>query len=289
MPTIQLIVMGKTEQQALKAALRAVSPSERGGVAVTWQEPIIVPEPAANRLMPLGAAPAANMTKLARTMLDTLARSPTPGQPPPDLVLAIGDVELHNLRQEALLVEHLRAALARESTGHAAAGRLRDACAYHLLRPMVEASFFGDAATLGRAGVAVAHRQPPLASRDVEEFESRDADAGWRANCQAEALRHSAEPWWAPARHAKHYLTHLVERTPRASYRETTEGVAALSSIPWVDVIDTEPSPYLRALFDDLAAWFGTPSPLRPALTPAPLAPTHPSFTAPGDRLLRNL
>ena len=288
MPTIQLIVTGLTEDGALDRALSAVFPATRGGEPVTWRTGVIVPEPANGRLKPVGHYPVANMVKLAKTMLDTLLRSPQPGQPPPDLVLAIGDVELHNLGQEVLLVAHLRAALTQEAKGHPAAERLRDRCAYHLLRPMVEATFFGDAASLGRAGVADTDRAPPLLARDVERFEvDKDPHPDWTRRCADGAQRNGT--WWRHERHAADYLTHLTGRPGATRYGKTTTGVAALSTLPWVNVIDTEPSPYLRALFDDLAAWFGHPSPLRPALTPAPLAPTHPDATAPADRLLRNL
>ena len=289
MPHIQLIVTGKTEQQALGEALRSVLPPTRGGVLVSWEKAELVYEPACSRLQPVLTRPAALMVTLAKKMLATLARSPHPGQPPPDLVLAIGDVELHNLGQEALLVAHLRAALRQEAKGHPAAGLLRDRGAYHLLRPMVEASFFGDPETLGRAGVAAVHQRPPLRARDVEEFESLDPNDAWTRHCSSQRARNTQHPHWQPERHAKNYLSHLVGRTARSRYRETEEGAHALSTLPWVDVIDTEASPYLRALFDDLAAWFGHPSPLRPALSPAPLAPTHPNATAPADRLLRNL
>lgn len=289
MLTIQLIVTGKTEDGALDRALRAVFPATRDGIPVVWRAGVIVPEPAATRLVQVAQSPAANMKTLAKAMLNTLNRSPHTGQPPPNLVLAIGDVELHNLGQEALLVDHLRVALQQEANNHPAASLLRDRCAYHLLRPMVEATFFGDPATLGRAGVGVLHQQQPLRVRDVEGFESIDTDAGWVAHCDSKRRRHAGEPWWRPERHAADYLDHLTRRAGGARYRKVHEGVNALASVPWVNVVDTEPSPYLRALFDDVSAWFGTPSPLRRAFIPAPLAPTHPDATAPADRLLRNL
>lgn len=286
---IQLLVTGETEQRALSDALRAALPTARDGVSVRWAPAVQVDEPAKFRLQKLGARPSALMVKLAQKMLETLRRSPHLDHPPPDLVLAIGDVELTNLEQERLLVAHLRAALAQEAKGHPAAGLLRDRCAYHLLRPMAEASFFGDAATLGRAGVAELHQRPPLRARDVEEFEAVDPNPDWRRHCERKHALHAQEPWWRQERHAAEYLEHLTRRAGGPPYRKVRDGAHALSTLPWVDVIDTEPSPYLRALFDDLAAWFGHPSPLRPALSPAPLAPTHPNATAPADRLLRNL
>lgn len=287
MPTIQLIVTGKTEDRALDKALGAAFPTTRSGAPVIWRTGVIVAEPANAPLKPVAHLPAANMMKLAQKMVLTATRSPLPGQPPPDLVLAIGDVELHNLGQEPLLVEHMRAALQQHlATDPGASTLLRDRCAYHLLRPMAEASFFGDQATLRRAGVG-ADERPALRSRDVEAFETIDTHPDWTQRCADAAQRNGS--WWQHERHAAEYLTHLTERPGATRYRKTTSGVAALSSIPWVDVVHTEPSPYLRALFDDLAAWFGTPSPLRPALAPAPLAPTHADHTAPADRLLRNL
>lgn len=290
MALIQLLVTGDTEQRALVEALSAALPQTRDGDRVIWAPAMQMREPARKPLQPYRGTPAAGMVKVAQKMLEALGSKTYLGQRP-DLVLAIGDVELHNMNKETLLVTHLRAALQREATQHtpATVGLLRARCAYHLLRPMVEASFFGDAATLGRAGVAPAHQNPPLRARDVEEFETVDQNPDWRSFCAARNAIHTTEPWWRQERHPPSYLHHLTRREGGPPYRKLEGGVNALRSLPWVDVIDTEPSPYLRALFDDLAAWFGAPSPLRPALTPAPLAPTHPDATAPAARLLRNL
>lgn len=286
MPSVQLIVTGVTERQALPDALRAALPTTRAGELVVWRPPVQIDEPTMFRLSPLGR-PAGLVMKLAQKLVVTLG-GVSPGETPPDLVLAVGDLELNNLDQAPLYLAHLRAALAIELLKHPdAAAPLRSRCSVHLLSPMVEASFFGDSDTLGRAGVAPADRAPPLTSRDVEAFECFDPHPDWALRRASGQARNGAH--WRHERHAADYLTHLTGRPNATRYGKTSTGVAALSALPWVDVIDTEPSPYLRALFDDLAAWFGTPSPLRPALTPAPLAPTHPDATAPAARLLRNL
>lgn len=291
MPRIQLIVTGKTEKMALGAALQAAFPTTRDGEAVEWAPALMVDEPTKARLRQLDPSqpiPNGLMVKLAQTMLGTLKESPQPGRSPPELVLAIGDVELHNLDQEALIVAHLRAALEQEAVSHPAAALLPDRCSYHLLRPMVEASFFGDAATLKRAGVSEASQEPKISSRDVEEFESTDPQ--WTTECARQNARHAlTAPWWRHERHAAKYLDHLVLRTSGRTYQKTRAGVDALRAVPWADVVHEEPSPYLRALFDDLARWFGVPSPLRAPRMPANPAPTHPDATPPSHRFLRNL
>ena len=91
----------------------------------------------------------------------------------------------------------------------------------------------------------------------------------------------------ARASEVEEFLSALV-RANRA-IDEAAQGkadVAALSVIDWPTVTNTEPSPFLRALFDDLAGWFGVSSPLGQGI-PSPLTSLTPK--SPPDRWLRNL
>jgi hypothetical protein len=78
---------------------------------------------------------------------------------PPDLVIGVDDVELVNAAHPDVVVQVPRDAVRShvEQTWSGAArdrvyARLRDHCSFHLLKPMVEAYFFGEPAALERAG-----------------------------------------------------------------------------------------------------------------------------------------
>lgn len=290
MPRIKLIVTGDLERAALGDALRRAFPDERDGEDVAWDTPRKVNEVTTYPL-PEGGDPSSAMGVLAAAIIEEAITGKKKGQAPADLVLAVCDVELGNLGREEVIVEHLRRALAtkldryEEQTRARYRAVLRDRCSFHLLKPMVEAVFFGEPAALLRAGVA-AGVQPVLRVDDVEEFESEDPL--WTPECdQQNKQRAEQSSWWRHERHPKHYLDHLLIRSGAAlPYEETEQGVAALSVIDWPTVTNTEPSPFLRALFDDLAGWFGVSNPLGQG-TPSPLTSLTPK--SPPDRWLRNL
>lgn len=296
MPVVQLIVTGDLEQFALAKALSAAFPSSDSGAPVIWRPATKIDEPAKSRLRPIHQvdAPHDSMMKLAES-LRTVNLPKSPGQSPPDLLLVIGDVELHNLGNEQSLIEHLQAAvprmLAERPSGEQAslAAALRERCSYHLFRPMVEATFFGDAQALKVAGVI--RLQQPLedliSCRDVEEFES--VDPLWAPECKEKNRKKVAEgkEWWRHERHAKEYLTHLASSKRGGLGYSTNRGFKALSTLHWPTVVNTQPSPYLRALFDDLADWLGVPNPLGPTDPALPRPPT--ALCADPGRLLRNI
>lgn len=289
MPRIKLIVTGDLERAALKEALCRAFPAERDGEDVAWDTPRKVNEVTTYPLPECGD-PSSAMGVLAATIVEEAITGKKKGQARADLVLAICDVELGNLGRENVIVEHLRRALAtkldsyEEQTRERYRDVLRERCSFHLLKPMVEAVFFGERAALLRAGVAKSVQQK-LRVDDVEEFES--VDSLWTPECeQQNTLREAHSPWWRHERHPKHYLEHLMERSGAKVYEETEQGAAALETIDWPTVTNTEPSPFLRALFEDLAAWFNVPNPLGPGAA-SPLTSLTPK--SPPDRWLRNL
>jgi hypothetical protein len=289
MPRIKLIVTGLLERKALGDALRQAFPSDREGIDVEWDTPRKVDEVTTNPLK-AGAEPDGAMGVLAAAIIEEAITGKKRRRPVPDLVVAVCDVELGNVGREQIIVEHLRKALARKMESFPATERmayrdvLRERCSFHLLKPMVEAVFFGERAALERAGVAAGVQQK-LRVDDVEEFES--VDPLWTPECeQQNTLRKAHSPWWRHERHPKHYLEHLMERSGAKVYEETEQGAAALATIDWPTVTNTEPSPFLRALFEDLAAWFNVANPLGPGAA-SPLTSLTPK--SPRDRWLRNL
>jgi hypothetical protein len=290
MPLIKLIVTGDLERAALKDALRRAFPEDRDGEDVEWDTPRKVNEVTTHPL-PEGGDPTSAMGVLAAAIIEEAITGKKKGQAPADLVLAICDVELGNLGREEVIVEHLRRALAtkldryEEQTRARHRAKLRERCSFHLLKPMVEGVFFGEPAALLRAGLAEGI-QPVLRAKDVEEFES--VDPLWTPKCDQEnKLRADQSPWWRHERHPKHYLDHLIERgDAQRFYDELDQGKAALSTLHWPTVTNTEPSPFLRALFEDLAAWFNVPNPLG-AGAASPVTSLTPKSLP--DRWLRNL
>ncbi|MEO5726133.1 MAG: hypothetical protein ABI134_27410 [Byssovorax sp.] len=229
------------------------------------------------------------MLDLAQAMLDE-AEIPKKGACA-DLVVVIDDVELGNLGQEAVIVEHFRKALTRKLDKYETGTReryhllLRQRCSFHLLRPMVESYLFGDEGALLVAGVS-AGVKPLLVSSDVEQHETHDP--AWLPTCHAENERRRAiAPWWRHELHPKHYLGHLTRRSS-VFYEETDHGKRALQGLAWAGVPKLpEEAPILRSLFEDLADWFGVASPLGPGATDPRFCPLRSVNRA--SLLLRNL
>jgi len=147
---------------------------------------------------------------------------------PPDLVVAVDDVELVNLHQPSRIAEHVREAIRRRvDVHHPSAARcdrtreiVRTRCSFHLFCPMVEAYFFGEVDALRRAGAR--HDAQLRDGRDLEDFETVDP-----------AYLSSLPATLDAARHPKRYLAHLCEP---GRYRETQHGKAALTTLDWPSV-----------------------------------------------------
>jgi hypothetical protein len=194
---------------------------------------------------------------------------------PADLVVVIDDVEIGNLGQEGVVAQHFRAAVEAklasysESTQARYRSLLHEKCSFHLLRPMVESYLFGDADALIAAGVPDGEN-PCLVHPDVEQFETDDP--AWKPTCDEEnTKRGRAMPWWRHERHPKHYLEHLTERG-KVFYEETTHGKRALMGLDWCKVPkESDHTPIIRSLLEDIADWFGEANPLG-------TGPCHPDF-----------
>lgn len=288
---IKLIVTGDLERLALHESLRRCFPDVRDRQPVTWEQPRRLPCTTSHRLNP-DLPPSAPMKALARAMLDEVAIGKQ-GRPA-DLVLVIDDVELGNLDHEEVVGSHFRAAVEAElaMTGRVRLPevdlrfRLRNCCSFHMMRPMIEGYFFGDAAALDRAGVPGSATPSLVHPTDVERFEA--SDLRWLPRCRAENDRRQAKmPWWRHECHPKCYLEFLTD-SGEVSYQETRQGRDALETLRW-PVIPKVPTDdrFLRCLFTDLADWFGVQNPLGVGIC-------HPDFYPPREvrrnrLLLRNM
>jgi hypothetical protein len=275
MATIKLIVTGVMEEKALAQSLKRIFPGERlndeGKLEpVEWAKPRKLNCATSHRLAALSgdAKPGTPMLALAQAMLDEAMIGPKPHGKPADLVLVVDDVELGNWGQEQIVAQHFRAAvelklLATPSYATQARYRsaLRQKCSLHLLKPMVESYLFGDAAALIRAGVAAGTQVRLKHETDVEQFESNDQK--WMQTCHQENLRRQSDkPWWRHERHPKHYLEHLAARHA-IFYEESAHGKQALLELDWCNLAQlASDAPFMRAMLEDIADWFGVPVPI---------------------------
>jgi hypothetical protein len=209
----------------------------------------------------------------------------------PDLVIAVDDVEVVNLDQIEVVVAQLREAVRRHletfpwpkaSRRDQVTERLREHCSFHLMCPMLEAYFYGEAAALQRAGA----RRPSLVDAlniDVEDFETADEEF---------LSAPEGKTYWAKAhrqKHPKRYLEYLCdpEGTPesaaRYKYRETDGGAKALRTLDWAGAFSLDTRARLaRSLFADLALALDVENPFP--------GTCHPLTSQPGrDAVLRNL
>ncbi len=269
MARIKLIVTGDMEKAALHESLQRVFPPQRlcengkDHEEVVWDKPRKLECATSQRLLHDGKL-STMMLALAQAMLAEagIGKRGTPA----DLVVIVDDVELNNLGQETMIIDHFRRAMTAKLDKYEKATQeryrllLREKCSFHLLRPMVESYLFGDPQALGVAGVP-AGVTPLHVFSDVEQFETNDPD--WLPTCHAENEKKKVkEPWWRHERHPKHYLELLTTRGP-VFYEETKHGKRALQGLDWAHVpkLPAE-TPVIRSLFEDLAYWFGVTSPL---------------------------
>lgn len=196
-----------------------------------------------------------------------------------DYALAVDDLELVNADQPHHVVEYFGQAVRAHveeffpslATRDRVYGVLRARASFHLLTPI------GEEAALARARAIRAPCRFDRA-RDVEDFEVDDRDYLAPAPAQA--------PWRAEPRHRhpKNYIRYLCDPTgtEERAYRETHEGLDALQSLDWSEVLKSPTQvQFARALVDDLADALNVPS---------PCPGTCSALTArKGDGLLRNI
>jgi hypothetical protein len=273
MPIIKLIVTGDMEKLAIHESLRRFFPDERDGKEVIWDKPRKLHCATSSRLRRLeekNGKLSSQMKELVGAMFDEAFFGKT-GKPA-DLIIAIDDVEIGNLGQENIVADHFRAAIENvfKKRQYNREDRYRDIlrkkCSFHLLKPMMESYFFGEANALRHAGISDTEKPKLLHPTDVEKFESNDA--AWLPICQREnTKRQQVMSWWHHECHPKHYLEHLTERSG-VLYDENTYGKKALEKIAWKQVPKCQSDTvFIRSLFEDIAEWFGIPNPIGPGHT----------------------
>jgi hypothetical protein len=275
MPSIGLITTGECEHRALGASLQRAFEGAELVLLQPFQRP--APSITSNYLgYPGPASGGTQVDRLVASMMATLERRGAP-----DFVFAIDDLELPNVATAhhvtQLLSDAFRRALGTTPT-HQQLARVRERCSFHLLCPMLEAYSFGEPAALPRAGAARPARLDP--THHLEDFLA--ADPAFMA--PNDVREH---PWRRPdrARHPKRYLSFLSNPgdTERAGYKESRDGVRALSTLDWAQVFAYQPPgiAFAHSLFDDLADAFGVPNPFPGACHPL-------TMRRPG-RTLRNI
>ncbi|HYO53700.1 hypothetical protein [Archangium sp.] len=282
---VQLIVTGELERLGLHLSLRKLfAPT---GADVEFLPPLKTQDFTSNRvgaLLPREQAAKSLAAKLAGSLVSTVYPG-RGGAMQADHVIAVDDLELVNADQPEHVLEYFRHAVRAhvDSTFPTATTRnrvyqsLAERGSFHLLAPMVETYFFGEAAALERAK---AHRAPNRfdTARDLEDFEVDDA--------AYLAPAPSTAPWKAEPRHRhpKNYVRYLCDPTGTQlrAYRETHEGLDALRVLDWIAVLRHEPhAAFSRALVDDVADALNVPSPCPGVCSPLTVRK--------GDGLLRNI
>ena len=291
---VQFIFTGETELVAFVPSLeRALGTTAR---EVEFRQPLRVNGTTTARL-PIGSAVAvATMKKLARKML-AAATIQKKRVRLPDLVIALDDLELANLDQANVVLDHLRLAVEeviREksvSDQPAARQAFANKCSFHLLCPMIESYFFGDRLALAQVGIPTDFTLD-LCDTDVERFETEESEA-WSRLVDSRNKEKSAQgwSWWNEARHPKHYIDFLSrDVNPEFAYVETTHGVAALRGLNWREVFETGgPACFARSLFEDLLWGLDLAPPSFPSSSgDLPTDPYRRGWTI-GSGVLRNL
>lgn len=251
MPSLGLITTGECEHRALGASLQRAFEGAELQLVQPFQRP--VPSITSNYLgYPGPASGGTQVDKLIASMMATLARRDAP-----DFVVAIDDLEVPNVATAhhvtQLVSDAVRRAVGATPT-HQQLARVRDRCSFHLLCPLLEAYFFGEPAALQRAGATRDARLDP--THHLEGFFAVDPEF----MAPSDAREH---PWRRPdrGRHPKRYLSFLVDPDDagRAPYKESRDGVRALSTLDWAQVFAYQPPgvAFAHALFDDLADALG--------------------------------
>jgi hypothetical protein len=289
---VRLVVTGIGEQEGLPASLEDHFPTDHRGEAVEF-EAVYEHSGTSATVDPYQGQDERWMSGVARRIAAEALDRDRRGSP--DLVVFLDDLEVDNFHQPEQVVAWLRYQLNREiqeaADGPALRERLRSACSFHFMKPMLEAYFFGAPGTLQRLGDGVA-LPALLHSPDVEDFLAVDSTPTWTSEVASKnAQRHSRGlTWWDHRRHAKDYLFHLRHRLTGHLYRETQEGRNALETMRWRAVAERpEHVPFIRSFFADIADALGVLNPLdvhEPGLR-AGLTYLGPGFK--GPRILRNI
>lgn len=299
---IKLIVTGDSEKAALHRSLAQCFPTHTAsGDSVVWDTPRKEAGVTSYQLK-VGKPPLSSMKTLVNAMFAEALNSKQPNGTPPDLVIVVDDVELGNAGQEGVIVQAFQAAVKDKlnalqqqqsaSTFSRIQARIRTACSFHMLCPMVESYFFADFATLAVGGVATSVSPRLGHLTNVEQFDaSPDPHPAWQALCQSKnSERQTLYPWWQTERHPKHYLSHLLAISAAPVYHETTLGARMIQAVNWNRVAKTPTdSPIISALLEDIWDWFGQTPPLGDCVGQSSPATYQVRTLRPTQRLLRNI
>ncbi len=287
MAVVALIPTGKMEHRALGDALGRIFP---GHVFVAHPTEEHLDGFTSRDVAPLVAARPGPVPTHLDELVAELVNAVLPGRRDEriDFAYVLEDLELCNQDQPGLVLDLFRDAVDSyirrtwPQQSDRIYDRIRERCSFHLFRPMTEAYFFGDAAALRRAGASRPHQLPP--DLDLERFRTIDPEflALPPGTNQISDM---------PGRefHPKDYLRYLCDSTladRRRRYKETHNGVAALGSLDWSQVLGPSPHcPFLHAFLDDLAEALNSPLPFVNAMQVNPRV----RFPGPKNRILRNL
>lgn len=260
MKSVALLVTGEVER-ALGKGLARLFPD------VEFRPPVKL-DGFTSSVIPSGPLPG-GIRRCVDKIAAQLVAEVEPGRrgTPPEMVLFVDDLELHNQSSPGRVVEHLRDSIQRyiedfswpsQASRERARDRVRERCSFHLLDPMIEAYFFGEPAALVRAGAKRPSTVDPRTT-DLERFVATDADFLARPDL---APGEEVPPWARPRRasHPKAYLQFLCDPagTLRRAYRETEGGRRALDDLDWDAVLQpTQHVRFLRSLLLDVADCLG--------------------------------
>jgi len=286
MAVVALIPTGKLEHAALEPALGRLFPNDTFVVRP--------PERHLDGFTSRDVAPlVVDSTGPVTTNLDELAAELVNAILPArrgehiDFAFVVEDLELCNQHQPERVLSLFRSAVdsyISQTWPQQSAARymqVRERCSFHLFRPMTEAYFFGEPAALQRAGVNQLAQLPE--NLDLEQF--RTVDQAYLALPGNDRIADIPQREF----HPKSYLHYLCDPTlldKQRRYKETKNGVAALESLNWEQVLNPFPHcPFLHAFLDDLSAALNYQLPF---VTSAHADPRV-RFPGPQVRILRNL
>ncbi len=252
---VRLFVTGSCEHKALHASLRSLFAGERLEIESEFS-----PEWSftSTRVPPYLSGEKSRAARLVAALVADIEPALSDREVP-DLLIAVDDLELWNSDQPEHVVSYFKRTIEEHLAGHPwsssdrarACERVRSRCSLHLLRPMVEAHFFGDPAALARAGVTGTSSFDPSVI-DVESFHVDDPEymACLVGDCAPGVLDKSVHPKW--------YMRHLTGHV----YKETREGAAALAGLEWGAVLENGlHARFARSMIADIAEKLGVDNP----------------------------
>lgn len=282
MISVGLIVTGESERIGLAPALGRLFPQATFAVVPGRVDGFTSRRIPATFTPPAPELGDTNEQKLINTLLGAI----TDRNSSFDYAIVIDDLETENWGHAAVVTSYIRQViehiLARET--QRSRDLMREKCSFHLLHPMLEALFFGDANALDAAGASPTY-PVQRAPGDVEQFTATDADY-LNARDEPKRSRSQGIRRWAVVDRVhkpKHYLMYLSEQPGGTPYKETEGGVNALKSLDWTTLF-TNPTEvtFARSLIEDIAAMLNVANP-----HPGDCAPETSQSTQ--QNVLRNL